>query len=270
VASCPIIFEKYIVKSVGAFEQTSFDFFRRKDIVTLEEEQNLTMHDQSRGLRYPSGVRPFKSLEERGDLDEPWSESVQAELAFNVRVPMGSSRREAIQLVHHAASLFSQKKKLILKAAKNIWSHFGVLSPDVHSSNHAQRRLRILLLPWTWMNLSVNVLALMILLLNALKQHMLKLLIKFGIVSLNRLSNGWKRNPINANLKANLLKHKPECLLVDFIDQRVSVNVSEAYGDDLAVEGGVPVVDQVAAFVLSIQKWRIPRCGPGAQQTFQK
>jgi hypothetical protein len=120
------------------------------------------------------------------------------------------------------------------------------------------------------MNLSVNVLALMILLLNALKQHMLKLLIKFGIVSLNRLSNGWKRNPINANLKANLLKHKPECLLVDFIDQRVSVNVSEAYGDDLAVEGGVPVVDQVAAFVRSIQKWRIPRCGPGAQQTFQK
>jgi hypothetical protein len=110
VASCPIIFEKYIVKSVGAFEQTSFDFFRRKDIVTLEEEQNLTMHDQSRGLQYPSGVRPFKSLEERGDLDEPWSESVQAELAFNVRVPMGSSRREAIQLVHHAASLFSQKK----------------------------------------------------------------------------------------------------------------------------------------------------------------
>jgi hypothetical protein len=79
-------------------------------MVTLEEEQILTMQNQSGGLWYPSGVRPFKSPEERGDLDEPWSESVQAELAFNVRVPMGSSRREAMQLVHHAASLFSQKK----------------------------------------------------------------------------------------------------------------------------------------------------------------
>ena len=117
----------------------------------MEEEQNLTMHDQSGGLRYPSGVRPFKSLEERGDLDEPWSESVQAELAFNVRVPLGSSRREAIQLVHHAASPFFSPKKLILKAVKNMWSNFRVLSPDVHSSKHAQRGLQILLLPWIWM-----------------------------------------------------------------------------------------------------------------------
>ena len=99
---------------------------------------------------------------------------------------------------------------------------------------------------------------------------MLKLLIKFGIVSLNRLSNGWEMNPINANLKANLLKHKPECLLVDLINQRVSVKVSEAYGDDMAVEGGVPMGDQVASFVRSIQKWRIPKCGPRAQQTIQK
>lgn len=53
--------------------------------------------------------------------------------------------------------------------------------------------------------------------------------------------------------EANLLKHKPECLLVDLIDQRVTARVSEAFGDE-AMESNVPVGDQVASFVRSIQK----------------
>ena len=71
---------------------------------------------------------------------------------------------------------------------------------------------------------------------------------------------GKLKNPNNAVKKkqkgeseANLLKHKPECLLVDLIDQRVSAKTSEAYGDD-AMDGGVPVGDQVASFVRSIPK----------------
>ena len=55
-----------------------------------------------------------------------------------------------------------------------------------------------------------------------------------------------------------MLKHKPECLLIDLIDQRVSAKPSEAYGDD-AMEGGVPVGDQVASFVRSIQKMVNPQ-----------
>ena len=73
------------------------------------------------------------------------------------------------------------------------------------------------------------------------------------IGKVNKPNNVLKKKQKARESEANLLKHKPECLLVDLIDQRVSPKASEAYGDD-AMDGGVPVGDQVASFVRSIPK----------------
>ena len=105
----PVDFAKFIVKSVGAFEKQVMKFVRSKDMASAAHDQTLIMHDSSEGLRYPFGGRPFKSPEERGDLGEAWSESLQAEVVFNFRVPLGSTRRAAIQAVHHATSVFLKK-----------------------------------------------------------------------------------------------------------------------------------------------------------------
>jgi len=248
----PDEFEKYIVKSVGAFEKQVLKFVRSKDMITLEEEQFLTMQDHSGGLRYPSGVRPFKSQEERGDLDEPWSESLQAELVFNVRVPMGSSRREAMQLVHHAASLFH--KKVDLEGRKE----------HVESLRSAVTRRAFIETCTAWTPNPVSTLDLDEPLrqrqcVDDLAVHRIETAYaKIVDIVRDRKSQQVKQRLEEESKKreseANLLKHKPECLLVDLIDQRVSAKVSEAYGDDMAVEGGVPVGDQVASFVRSIQK----------------
>ena len=122
----PVDFAKFIVKSVGAFEKQVMKFVQSKDMASAAHDQTLIMHDSSEGLRYPFGGRPFKSPEERGDLGEAWSESLQAEVVFNVRVPLGSTRRAAIQAVHHATSVFL--KKVDLEGRKeHFWSASGVL-----------------------------------------------------------------------------------------------------------------------------------------------
>ena len=183
---------------------------------------------------------------------------------------MGSSRREAMQLVHHAASLFPQKKKVDLAGRKE----------HLESLQSAVTRRAFIETCTAWTPNPVVTLDLDEplrqrpcvddLVVHRIETAYAKIVDQVRDRKSQQVKQRLEEESNKRESEANLLKHKPECLLVDLIDQRVSVKGSEAYGDDMAVEGGVPVVDQVASFVRSSQKWRIPRCGPGAQQTFQK
>ena len=64
--------------------------------------------------RYPPGTRPFKSQAGLPELDEMLAECTENDFTFSVTVPQGSSRREALAIMHHA---FTRETKRINTAA---------------------------------------------------------------------------------------------------------------------------------------------------------
>ena len=50
--------------------------------------------------RYPAGVRPFKSPGEQAELDTPWEQAKAQDIAINVVVPKGATKREAMRVIH--------------------------------------------------------------------------------------------------------------------------------------------------------------------------
>ena len=64
-----------------------------EDIAFFEE--NLAKRD-----RYPTGVRPFRCPDNQPELDEPWSKSQNGEFTLPIKIPQGSSRKDAMRHVH--------------------------------------------------------------------------------------------------------------------------------------------------------------------------
>ena len=65
---------------------------------------------------YPAGTRPFRSPEDAFELDQPLDAAVGQETRVVITIPMGLSRRDAMQKVHHACAL--ALKQFALEAAK--------------------------------------------------------------------------------------------------------------------------------------------------------
>ena len=69
---------------------------KRLDLAKADLE---TMNESG---RYPPGTRPFKSQAGLPELDEMLAECASEDFTFAVTVPQGSSRREALAIMHHA------------------------------------------------------------------------------------------------------------------------------------------------------------------------
>ena len=54
------------------------------------------------GLKYPSGTRPFKSPVELTDLDNVISDCVNGDSTWVVKLPKGTTKRQAMGIIHHS------------------------------------------------------------------------------------------------------------------------------------------------------------------------
>lgn len=66
----------------------------------------------------PPGVRPFASPDTVTEFDEGWSHSPEDQFTISVVVPKGATRRQAMKLVHHAATLHAREVSLEAKAMR--------------------------------------------------------------------------------------------------------------------------------------------------------
>ena len=69
-----------------------------KDLELLKED----------GFQYPKGMKAFKRQEEATALDQPFSESGAEDWVFTAKIPKGSTRREALAIVHHKWAGFTK------------------------------------------------------------------------------------------------------------------------------------------------------------------
>ena len=58
------------------------------------------------GTRYPAGVRPFRSAAEMVELDSTLSQCKERDWVFMVTIPVGTSRRTALQKLHREHAMF--------------------------------------------------------------------------------------------------------------------------------------------------------------------
>ena len=58
------------------------------------------------GTRYPAGIRPFKSAAEMVELDSTLSQCKERDWVFMVTIPVGTSRRSALQKLHREHAMF--------------------------------------------------------------------------------------------------------------------------------------------------------------------
>jgi hypothetical protein len=71
---------------------------------------------------YPEGTRAFKSPVEFAELDAALQSSANQELPFIIKIPVGCSRRLAMEIVHCEAVLFQQQIELETQS-----EHFAIL-----------------------------------------------------------------------------------------------------------------------------------------------
>ena len=74
-------------RSVKAFE----DAEKKVAIMVEDQEHN----------RYPPGIRPFASSTTFVELDEKFSKALQEPHSINFTIPVGTSRRDAMRMIHH-------------------------------------------------------------------------------------------------------------------------------------------------------------------------
>lgn len=100
--------KKHIHKVSRKFEDNLEKWGKAKLRVERDQEDLKVL--ESGEFRYPQGMRPFKSPVESAGLDDPWGETSAGDIEFKVTIPQNKTRREAMQLVHHASAVFMRKR----------------------------------------------------------------------------------------------------------------------------------------------------------------
>ena len=102
----------HLKKVARKFESNVQAFFRAKDAVDNCQAAVDTL--KLDGLQYPSGTRPFRSPVEAVELDACWSVASQQEFVWSVNIPKDTTRRQAMNLLHHA--VVAQSKSIELES----------------------------------------------------------------------------------------------------------------------------------------------------------
>ena len=71
----------FINKTASSFEKAVKNYVQAKRNLKTAEKELEVLHDQS-AMRYPSGIRPFKSPLENVELDKPLVRSMTSEVEF--------------------------------------------------------------------------------------------------------------------------------------------------------------------------------------------
>lgn len=100
----PDSLNKIIVQRTRSFKEAVFRLARaRVQLSTLEADSQIFGKP---GSEYPKKCKPFKSSTTFAELDSPFTEACSSDHAFSVCIPTGTSRRDAMALVHRASSAF--------------------------------------------------------------------------------------------------------------------------------------------------------------------
>ena len=105
---------KHLQKVTNNFEKTLLKRFKTEGFIDDVEHDVAAMGGDP--CHYPAGTRPFRSPEDAFELDQPLDAAVGQETRVVITIPMGLSRRDAMQKVHHACAL--ALKQFALEAAK--------------------------------------------------------------------------------------------------------------------------------------------------------
>ena len=92
------------------------------------------LEDLNHGRRYPPGVRPFKSPEEQVELDKGLIDALDDDNALIIKIPTGSSRRDAMEIVHHTCC-----RVIKSTAAEGLREHISYLKLKVTRDAFRQR-----------------------------------------------------------------------------------------------------------------------------------
>ena len=106
---------KHLRRVGKKYEDTVRKWTKAKDR-TVADARDMEILNGA-GYRYPPGMRPFRSPVEATGLDDPWGDTANAAQTFRVDLPMGCTRRQAMQFVHHAAAKFMKARTMEANAA---------------------------------------------------------------------------------------------------------------------------------------------------------
>ena len=96
--------QTFVHKMASSFEKLVKKYVQAKRNLKIDEDELEVLHD-STSMRYPPGIRPFKSPLENVELDKLYSKAAVADFEFKVMLRAGSSRRESMALIHHASAV---------------------------------------------------------------------------------------------------------------------------------------------------------------------
>ena len=122
---------KEMEKVACGFEKDMRKFIRTRDFVARAEQDLKSMNDGESSCFYPAGVRPFKSPVELAELDGILDEAFTDEFTVSIKICKGTTRREAMRIVHHRSALClkhvhtqSLKEHLTFLKPKSSRQHF--------------------------------------------------------------------------------------------------------------------------------------------------
>ena len=97
----PAEVEKQLHKVVKTFESDLRIYINWQGRVEKTKE-DVKVHGEP-GLKSQSGTRPFKSPVELTDLDNVISDCVNGDSTWVVKLPMGTTKRQAMGIIHHVS-----------------------------------------------------------------------------------------------------------------------------------------------------------------------
>jgi hypothetical protein len=104
--------EKELQKVARKFEGDIRKLVRaRRQREKVSSDVDFYLADKS-GERYPPGTRPFGVSESRSELMQPWSHSVSTDYEMKFTIPKGTTRRDAMKLVHYMFGYVFRDSKL--------------------------------------------------------------------------------------------------------------------------------------------------------------
>ena len=120
--SIPQELDAVIMKRTKSYKDSVFKLARAKSHKEkLQTDLDTLCED---GMKYPKSIGEFKSQLTSAELDLPLTDASTAEFNHVCHVPQGTSRRDALKIVHHNYCRF--KAKVMLEAHND---HLAVLEP---------------------------------------------------------------------------------------------------------------------------------------------
>lgn len=251
VGRIPPELEKHISKVTSQFEKQVVKFLKNKELLSAGIEQ-LKVLNEPGTIRYPSGIRPFKSPEERLDLDDVLQQCQSQESVLSISLTTGTTRRAAMQQVHHFCTKFlkavdNEGRQSYVDALKVSVTRKAFIDSCTSWRPHTVDSLELDEPSRTQFNDACATARI-----EKSYAHVVDRVRERKAAQVQQQADEAKRKKDEED---NLLKHKPEVLLHDLIDERVSVKVHEISGDVSMCDADPKKSDgKLSSFVKSLQK----------------